>query len=168
MFGRYTTGPSVRKFTILTRGRQGELRNKPCVCGLVQKQWRGRDLNPRHEAYESPALPSELPRPIQAAEYYYAMHLLSTSSFQSLFRSNLLTPPDCSGKMSPYGKQVDIDDERTAQIEDGERLRSRENTSTKSGRTAWHHEAAVPTAGGRLPPERDCSPGTREPWQSPC
>src|SRR3989337_2425337 len=33
--------------------------------------------------------------------------------------SAILTPPDCSGKMSPYGKQGDIDDERTAQIEDG-------------------------------------------------
>src|SRR3989337_912796 len=99
MFGRYTTGPSVRKFTILTRERQGELRNKPCVCGLVQKQWRGGGLDPPHQAYESPALPSELPRPIQAAEYYYAMHLLSTSSFQSCCCSAILTPPDCSGKM---------------------------------------------------------------------
>src|SRR3972149_11012944 len=97
-------------------------------------------------------------------------HLFDLSRFfsRSCCCSAILTPPDCSAKMSPHGKQGDIDNERTAQIEDGERLRSRENTSTKSGRTAWHHEAAVPTAGGRLPPERDCSPGTREPWQSPC
>ena len=26
------------------------------------KKWRGRDLNPRHKAYESSALPTELPR----------------------------------------------------------------------------------------------------------
>jgi hypothetical protein len=32
--------------------------------GYRRFRWRGRDLNPRHEAYESPALPSELPRQI--------------------------------------------------------------------------------------------------------
>jgi hypothetical protein len=30
-----------------------------------------------------------------------------------------LTPPDCSAKMSPYEHTGDINDERTAQIEDG-------------------------------------------------
>jgi hypothetical protein len=31
--------------------------------GIVgDRRWRGWDLNPRHRAYESPALPSELPR----------------------------------------------------------------------------------------------------------
>ncbi|HSF81732.1 MAG TPA: hypothetical protein VLA49_10885, partial [Anaerolineales bacterium] len=43
--------------------------------------------------------------------------------------SAILTPPNCSGKMSPHGKQGDIDDERTAQTEDGDRLGSRESGS---------------------------------------
>jgi hypothetical protein len=31
-----------------------------------------------------------------------------------------LTPPNCSAKMSPHGKQGDIDDERATQIEVGD------------------------------------------------
>ncbi len=52
----------------------------------VSIQWRGRDLNPRHKAYESSALPTELPR-----RYVKPQNGTMPNRFCQLFSSKLFS-----------------------------------------------------------------------------